>query len=154
MLDPLIFIDLFTETYALLQRHTAGVSQAMSLHCPSGMTTCANWLVGHIVATRANVLLGLLDVPDGWDLAALMRFIPESAVIVDETGAGHTSQLLSDLARSQNQLLAILTTITPEALQSVVGEQTIGAQLLLYHAHEAYHAGQLDIVCQLARAGG
>jgi len=37
-------------------------------------------------------------------------------------------------------------------LESVVDQRTIGAHLLFYHAHEAYHAGQLDIVGQLARA--
>jgi hypothetical protein len=152
MLDPLIVVDLFAETYALLHQHTSGVTHAASLRHPPGMTICANWLIGHIVATRANVLVGLLEGPHAWDLAALMRYIPESAAIADESGAGHFGELLRELERSQNQLSAILAAVTPDVLQSVVGEQTLGGQLLFYHAHEAYHAGQLDVVCQFARA--
>ena len=70
MLDPLIFTDLFTETYGLLRRHLTGVNHAMSLRRPPGMTLCANWLIGHIVATRANVLVGLLGEPQTWNLTA------------------------------------------------------------------------------------
>ena len=153
MLDPLVFVDLFSETYALLRRHTTGVSHAASLRQFPPVSICANWLVGHIVATRAHVLVGLLDAPNAWDLATLARYIPE-APIGDARGAHQFADLLRDLERSQDQLIAILNVIRPATLESVVDQRTIGAHLLFYHAHEAYHAGQLDIVCQLARANG
>jgi len=125
MHDPLIIVDLFAETYALLRRHMSGVTHAASLRHPPGVMLCANWLIGHIVATRANVLVGLLDAPQVWDLAALTRYIPESAAIVDERGCGHFGELLRELERSQNQLSAILAADTPDVLQSVVDEQTL-----------------------------
>ncbi len=94
------------------------------------------------------MLVGLLDAPNTWDLAALARYIPESPV-GDAPGAWPFPDLLQDLERSQHQLNAILTAIMPETLQSVIDQRTIGAHLLFYHAHEAYHAGQLEIICQL-----
>src|SRR5262245_26868412 len=112
MLDPLIFTDLFAETYMLLQRHMTGVNEAMSLRRPSGLTLCANWLVGHLVATRANVLVGLLGEPQSWHLAAYMRYVSEMAPTDDETGTALTVHLLHDLERSQNQLLSVLERLT------------------------------------------
>jgi len=53
MLDPLVFVDLFAETYALLNRYTTGLSHATSLRQQPPLSICASWLVGHIVATRA-----------------------------------------------------------------------------------------------------
>jgi hypothetical protein len=150
MLDPLIFVDLFAETFALLKQHTVGVSHVASLRQSPAVTTSAYWLIGHIVATRAHVLVGLLEAPNTWDLATLARYIPESPIVADSS-TYLFADLLRDLERSQAQLNAILGTITPEALQSVVDQRSVGAHLLFYHAHEAYHAGQLDIVCQLAR---
>jgi hypothetical protein len=68
MIDPLLLGDLFAETYALLRRHTAGLTHADSLRRPSIKANCVNWVLGHIVATRANVLVGLLDTPNRWDM--------------------------------------------------------------------------------------
>jgi len=150
MLDPLVLVDLFAETDALLQRHTAGVSHTASLRPLPTSAICVHWLVGHIVATRAHVLVGLLDAPNTWDLMTLARYIPE-APIGDARGAHQFADLLRELERAQDQLIAILNVITPETLESVVDQRTVGAHLLFYHAHEAYHAGQLDMVCQRAR---
>jgi len=99
MLDPLVFVDLFAETYALLNRHTTGLSHATSLRQQPPLSICASWLVGHIVATRAHVLVGLLDAPNTWDLATLARYIPE-APIGDERGAHQFAHLLRYLKRS------------------------------------------------------
>jgi len=64
MIDPLLINDLFVETYALLKRHTAGLTHADSLRQLPFKANCVNWVAGHIVATRANILVGLLDMPN------------------------------------------------------------------------------------------
>jgi len=153
MIDPLLLGDLFAETYALLRRHTAGLTHADSLRRPPFRASSVNWVVSHIVATRVNILVGLLDVPNRWDMSMLMRFIPEAPSTDDEMGAWRFEQILQELERTQEHLGMILNGITAETLQTIKGEQTLVAHLISYHAHEAYHAGQLDILCQLARAG-
>ena len=37
-------------------------------------------------------------------------------------------------------------------VQEVSGEKTVGEHLAFYHTHEAYHAGQLEILRQVVRA--
>src|SRR5262245_57827975 len=117
MIDPLLLGDLFAETYTLLRRNTAGLTRDASLYHPPFGTHCANWIVGHIVATRANILVGLLDVPSIWDMRALMRYIPESGQHSDDTGARQFEQMLDELARTHERLSAVLNTLTVEALQ-------------------------------------
>jgi hypothetical protein len=80
-----------------------------------------------------------------------MRYIPESAPMTSEMGSWRFEQILHELERTQQQLSTILNTITVGTLQSFKGEQTLAAHLISYHAHEAYHAGQLEILGQFAR---
>jgi len=153
MIDPLLLCDLFAETYALLRRQSAGLTHAESLRRPPFRASSVNWVVSHIVATRVNILVGFLAVPNRWDMSMLMRYIPEAASVDSEVGAWRFEQILPELERTQEQLSTILNDITVERLQTIKGEQTLLAHLISNHAHEAYHAGQLEILCQLARAG-
>ena len=56
--------------------------------------------------------------------------------------------LLADLDRTQNQLLAALAQVTASDLDVEKDGQTVGEQLVTYAAHEAYRAGQLEILRQ------
>lgn len=152
MVDATVAIDLFAETYALLKRHVAGLSHPASLRQLAPTTMCVNWLVGHIVATRAHLLVDVLDAPQIWNAVTLAPYIHESAPLIKENGTRHIDDLISDLDRSQYQLNTLLTSTTAETLQSINDLRTVGEHLLFYHAHEAYHVGQLEVLTQLARA--
>src|SRR5215471_6527632 len=101
MIDPLLLSDLFAETYALVRRHMAGLRHVDSLRNPPFTANGVNWVVGDTVATRANILVGILDAPNRWDTSMLMRYIAESAPVTGDLGAWRFEQLLHELARTQ-----------------------------------------------------
>src|SRR5262245_42331808 len=77
LIDPLLLFDLFAETYALLRQHTAGLTHADSLRQPPFSSNTITWIVGHIAATRVNILVGILDVPNRWDVGLLIWYRPD-----------------------------------------------------------------------------
>src|SRR5262245_56992183 len=121
MIDPLLLSDLFAETHTLLRRYTDGLTHADSMRRPPFGANCVNWVVGHTVATRANILVGFLDVPNRWDMSMLMGYIPEAASAIGELGAWRFEQILQELERTHEQLSTILNDITAEKLEAIKG---------------------------------
>ena len=58
--------------------------------------------------------------------------------------------LLRDFDRTQEQLCDALTRCTAEDLGAVKRERIVAESLLYYQAREASHAGQIELLCQLA----
>ena len=55
-------------------------------------------------------------------------------------------RIMADFDRSQEALGAL----SPGAINQAAGEAILGAELLRYDLHEAYHAGQLELLRSLA----
>jgi len=106
-----------------------------------------HWIVGHIVVARCNFLM-MLDVPSIWDWSTCEFFIPGSAPTAEAADQVGFATLLADLDRTQNQLLAVLERVTAADLAVVKDNQAIGEHLIEYTVHEAYHAGQLEVLRQ------
>ncbi len=116
-----------------------------SLCQPPAGGNCLNWVVGHIVVARANVLALLGEAPS-WDWAGLRRYIPGSAPVTAGADALGFERLLADFDRAQEQLVAALGRQSPEDLAAVRDDRTLGAHLASCHFHESYHAGQIELL--------
>ncbi len=148
MIEPRLLEALFEDTCSTVKRQIDEVTHLESVYQPPFGGNCVNWIVGHLVVARCNFLM-LLDAPSIWDVARCRLFIPGSIPVANADDAVPFETLLADLDRTQEQLLTALAQASAEDLQVISGDKTIGEQLAFYHAHEAYHAGQLELLRQI-----
>jgi hypothetical protein len=138
-------IDLYTWTYNAIKDQAMGVTQEASLHHPLGGGNCLNWVVGHIVAGRSNVL-SMLGAPTIWSYSDAKSYLPGSMPLTDGAGAYPLERIMIDLDRTQDGLIAALRGQSADALAATKGDKTLAAELLAYGLHEAYHAGQTELL--------
>lgn len=147
MIAPELLKDLFCDSYEKVLQHTDEISHAESVKAPGWGGNPMHWTLGHIVVARCN-FLRLLDVPSIWDWSTCKRFIPGSAPAAETAEAIDFAVLRTDLTRTQEQLLEALVGLTLSDMETLTDDGTVGEHLAEYAAHEAYHAGQLEILRQ------
>ncbi len=152
MIGQLLLQNLYRDSYALVRQQIEGIGHQESLYQPPYGGNCVNWILGHIVVARCNFMM-LLDVPSIWEMAQCRRYIPGSDPVTAESGATPFETLCGDLGRTQEQLLSALGRVSDEKLQETSGDRSIGAHLAFYNSHEAYHAGQLELLRQMLETG-
>jgi uncharacterized damage-inducible protein DinB len=146
-MDAATLTHLFSFNQRALKLNLEGVSHEDSVRHPGPNGNSINWIVGHILANRQDVL----------EMAGQPRFWPEEEARRYERGseplapsdARPLNELLVDLERSQEALAMGFEQLTPEALAAPQGKSTLERQLLFLHFHEAYHVGQTGIVRRL-----
>ncbi len=149
-ISPALLSQLFGINYGVLKMQTAGLTHQDSLRQLPFRGNCLNWVLGHIVANRNEALL-LLDEPPVWSEAETTTYQSDAEPITSDSEKVHPlEKILSDLDQSQERLMAALKRVSPETLAKVIGEETVGQQLAGLHFHEAYHAGQTELLRQLA----
>ncbi|MEZ4729666.1 MAG: DUF664 domain-containing protein [Caldilineaceae bacterium] len=135
----------------VIRRQTEGLTHEQSLLQPPFRGNCLNWVLGHMLESRNEMLqqLGqplILPEPE----AALYR--RESAPITETSPAVPLAELLAGFVESQVRIEQGLAT-TPEAnLAAIVNEErqtTVRANISFIAWHEAYHLGQLEYLRQL-----
>lgn len=145
---------LYEVSYGALFRNLEGVTHEESLIDPRPAGNSMNWVLGHIVATR-NRMLPILGAPMIW--------APEHAFLYsgrDEaqwtTGkAFHLDAIKTDLARSQQQLMAALDHLPDQALVTPTETgQPLGEVIGFFHFHESYHGGQIALLRRIVGREG
>lgn len=121
------------------------LSHAQSVQTPVPRTNCIHWIVAHIVVARINFMRPL-DIAPIWEWSICEHFIPGSSPTAATADQIRFSELLTDLERTQDQLLAALARLTESDLNFKSDGQTVAEQLVTYATHEAYHAGQLEVL--------
>lgn len=130
------------------RKNVDGITHDESLVRPQNGGNPANWILGHIVATRDRVLPHLGETPVLGEYQQLYRRGShpgaEALPFGDLLTALDVSQerMMAGLARLSDEQLAAQAPFTPGG-----GEPGTFASLLATIAfHEAYHGGQLGIV--------
>jgi uncharacterized damage-inducible protein DinB len=147
--------DAFGRNVALLQRQTAGLTQADSLLQPPFRGNCLNWVLGHLANNRDTILQTLGAAPVIGEAGS--RYKRESEPITaDGADVLPLEELLQLLTASQEALVAALNRITPEDLarELQVGPRTttVSERLFFLYFHETYHVGQTELLRQLTGA--
>jgi hypothetical protein len=146
-------IQSFARTHRVIHLQTDGLTNADSLIQPPFRGNCLNWVLGHILVGR-NDVLELLGEPPFWDEAEAARYRSGSDPVTADDQALSLEQLLADLDHSQDQIAAALASVLPQFLAEPVkpgeNDQPRGAAVAFLHWHETYHTGQLELLRQLA----
>jgi hypothetical protein len=148
-------IGFFDRNLEIIRMQTEGLSHEDSLIQLPFRANCLNWVVGHVLTNRRNIiqLLGEEDPLPGVDLDHYER---ESDPILGlDQGVLPLEDLLSYLEESQGILTGLLEKETADSLQRSAsyrdrGEKTIAYWLFFLYFHDSYHVGQTELLRQAA----
>jgi hypothetical protein len=148
-------VDGYRRNLEIIEMQTAGLTQQDSLIQLPFRANCLNWVVGHVLANRCNILM-LLGGEDLRSEINLDRYERESDGIQGPgEGVLELSELLTHLKTSQYRLEEVLEGETEETLQREVSyrdrpEQSVAYWLFFLYFHDTYHVGQTEILRQAA----
>lgn len=143
----------------LVDKQTDGMSHYDSLLQLPFKGNCLNWVVGHIIQGRSE-LLAILGKATLWGETEARVYQTGSEPITPYNAdtALCFEKLLNLLRESQMPLEQTLEKITAEELDRAVEEggksSTIGELINGYCWHETYHIGQIELLCRLAGKTG
>lgn len=152
MTDVQELIDSFKTTTRIIHKQAAGLTHADSVLQLPFRGNCFNWVVGHIVEHRDQVL-ELLGEPPLLTAEQAALYGTRSEPITNGETAVPLPVLMRMLDESQERIAAALTAAGPERLEAIYSQehnQTVGGRIAGLHWHETYHTGQLEILRQLA----
>lgn len=139
----------------IIKRKTDGLSHADSMKQLPFPGNCMNWNLGHILVYRMQYL-GVIDGVSKPDPAEFAIYGAGSQPLTDSDKAIPLETLLSRLQDASAQITAALQAMPVERLGEIYDAErgiTVDDRLSFYIIfHESYHAGQLEILEELARA--
>ncbi|MCJ7734529.1 MAG: DinB family protein [Anaerolineales bacterium] len=145
----------FQRNLEIIKMQTENISQEDSLIQLPFRINCLNWVVGHVLTNRCNIL-NLLGAEDIRPEVNLDHYERESCPILgDESGVFQLDELLNHLDETQRRMSAALENETLESLQRLTPyrertEREIGYWLFFLYYHDSYHVGQTEILRQAA----
>lgn len=152
MIPAAQLLSTFRSNHILTVRHFEGLDEREALLVPPFQANSLNWLLGHLVNGRAEVLkyLGRLFL---WPDDAAERYRTGSDPI-EPGSALPLSELLKLFNDSQEALETALGEVSEAYLQEIVatrfGERPRWQHLSGLGWHETYHVGQMELLRQLA----
>lgn len=155
MITPVQLAEAYGRNTQIVKLQAEGLSQAESLVQLPFRSNCLNWIVGHLITNRHEVLK-LLEGEAPAEAGRVERYTRESDPV---TGPGEgvldLSELLELLDQTQARIAEDLSKITAEALErqsAVYGRRTMSTAewLMFFYFHDTYHTGQTEILRQAA----
>jgi uncharacterized damage-inducible protein DinB len=139
----------------IIKMQADGLTHQESLIQLPFRSNCFNWVVGHLVSNRRNILklLGAEEFRPDLDIARYDR--ESNPVLEDGEDVIPLEKLIPLLEEAQAKLAAALEKETEETLQRSTpyrdrAEQTVAYWLFFLFFHDSYHVGQTEILRQAA----
>lgn len=151
-------IMLYGYNHHAVKTNLEGLSHEDCLVQPEPGGNCMNWVLGHIVATRNQILKQLGKDPI-WSENKTAVYDRGSEPITDRARALSLEEILGDLEKSQDSIVAGLKGMTERDLEAPAGDKTAGVKtvgqwLAFLQFHEAYHVGQTALLRRIAGREG
>ena len=147
--------DFYSRNVEIINMQAEGLTHEDSLIQLPFRSNCLNWVVGHVLANRCNIL-ALLGADDLRAEVNLDHYERESDPVLEEgKGVLPLEELIDHLEESQIRLAAALENETEESLQGTAPyrdrpEQPLSFWLFFLYFHDSYHVGQTEILRQAA----
>ena len=145
----------FARNLEIIKMQTEGLTHEQSLIQLPFRSNCLNWVVGHVLTNRCNILklLGAGDIRPGVDLDHYER--DSQPVTADGDGVLPLEDLLTHLEDTQARLEAVLEQEDEESLQRTSTyrdrpEKPVASWIFFLYFHDSYHTGQTEIFRQAA----
>jgi hypothetical protein len=147
--------DFYARNVEIIKMQAEGLTHEDSLIQLPFRSNCFNWVVGHLLANRCNILalLGAEDLRPGVDLDHYER--ESDPVLGEGRGVLLLEELIRHLEESQLRLAAALEDETEQSLQRTAPyrdrpERPLAYWLFFLFFHDSYHVGQTEILRQAA----
>ena len=153
MVDPNHIANVFNRNHRVAKRQIEGLSDADCLIQPAVRGNCINWILGHMLLSRGNVLesLGQKAVIDS---SKLELYDTDSEPITEESvGILKLEELVNLFDESQTLIDETLSAISDaDWLEKEIDERgnKQWERIEFLSWHENYHVGQLEYLRQLA----
>jgi uncharacterized damage-inducible protein DinB len=141
----------------VINKNSADITQEDSLVLPQPSAHSFNWILGHLVKTR-NEILELMGKTPLYDKNKFSIYTPKD---FDSGKALNIQDLLNSFRALQPELKAGIESMTDDHLSKPASltpdkdsGDTVGSIIATVLWHEAYHAGQLGIVRRLVGKEG
>ncbi len=150
-------IDLFANTLGttvyVIQRQTEGLTHEDSLVQLPFRGNCMNWVLGHIISSRGE-MLKLLNEEPALTEEENARYKSDSQPIVDDDQTALTfERLMDDLRQTTEQIQKAVKAASQDVLMEITDEEKQHTRLdalLSLMWHETYHLGQFEYLRQAA----
>lgn len=152
-MDAAPALRLLDFSHRSLGMNLEGVTHDESLIAPDGGGNCINWVLGHIVVHRDN-MLSLFALPPVLDEATTARYTRGSVPVTGEGDDVQPLEALKDaLERTCAQLREAVASSDEAAFAVQLGKGTMGDALVVLLGHEWYHAGQVGLLRRVTGHG-
>jgi uncharacterized damage-inducible protein DinB len=143
--------QLFERTTWLINAQADGLTHDDSMLQLPFSGNCFNWVLGHLVLHRDKMLQALNEKPNLTKGEATM-YARGSEALADDLAAVPFDMLLAYFKDAHKRIVARLAADSAvlTAVHNAEKGATVGEYLSYLHWHETYHAGQLEILRQLA----
>lgn len=144
--------NLFKTNQYILTKQVEGLTHEDSLLQLPFRGNCLNWVLGHIIVSREDVLswMGVERIYTEEETARY-QYDSDPITSADDPAALHLDRLLADLKRTEQQLADAFEEISEAQLEEKDERgQTLAYRILFMAWHEGYHAGQTEYLRQLA----
>ncbi len=139
----------------IIKSNTEGLTHKDSMRQLTFPGNCMNWNLGHLLVYRMQYL-GVIDGNSQPDEKEYAIYGAGSKPLMDGDKAIPLETLLTRLDAASEQVISALQSMPSEKLAEMYDQEqgtTVDDRLNFYLVfHEAYHAGQLEILRELALA--
>ena len=148
-------IKSFERNLEIIMMQSEGLTHQDSLIQLPFRANCLNWVVGHVLTNRRNIIQ-LLGIENPFPGVNLDHYERESDPIEgEEEGVLPLDELLRYLEETQVVLTRLLESEPPDTLQRMVPyrtnpERPLSYWLLFLYFHDTYHVGQTELLRQAA----
>ncbi len=147
-------VEALARNVDVIQRQTKGLSHEQCLLQPPFRGNCMNWVLGHILDTRNNLLMAVGEKPILTDEETARYSHGSEPVCADGKDVISLERMLHLLQGSQERIAHALPRLTADDLAREVrdhrGAITLANRLFFLYYHETYHTGQTELLRQLA----
>jgi len=152
--SPAQFVRAFARNATIVQMQAKDLSHADSLIQTAYNVNCFNWVVGHLITGRDD-LLRAVGGSAVWSLDTEERYRRESDPIVEDgPGVLSFNDLLDALAETQRRIDQSVGELTEQqmAVETLSGDKpvSLASQIRFFYFHDTYHTGQTEILRQFA----
>ncbi len=141
---------LFQFNIYVLHKNLEGITHEESLVTPPAGGNSINWILGHIIYTRDNMIT-MLGRDSSWENIDATPYKRGSGKLTADS-AVQLEKLVEMLAISQVEIEAVLKRrekiLSRQASGDVLigTEETWGNRISYYACHDAYHSGQIGML--------
>ena len=148
-------IKFYERNLEITKMQAEGLTHQDSMIQPPFRANCLNWVVGHLLTNRRNIiqLLGVEDPLPGVNLDHYER--ESDPILEEEEGVLPLDELMGYLEETQVVLTKLLKNETPDSSQRLLPyrshpERPLSYWLLFLYFHDTYHVGQTELLRQAA----